>query len=277
MPEMNTEWRNWVADNLTKGIPEQEVAQILLAHEFEEFIAYKTVIEMASQIQLKESDSSMTLEPVSLFQRTMPCNGLDKPWSIIMQLESPIIRAYANVLTPEECDRLIELSSSKLAPSTTVDNNTGEALPHEHRTSRGTFFQRQENDFIKSIDERLAKIMNLPLEHGEGLQILNYGIGGEYKPHHDYFPPVNPGSEVHIKRGGQRVATLVMYLNDVQEGGETIFPEVGVKVTPFKGGAVYFSYFHEGKVDPRCLHGGSPVIQGEKWIATKWVRESLYS
>ena len=86
-----------------------------------------------------------------------------------------------------------------------------------------------------------------------------------------------PRSQTHIGNWGQRVATLILYLNEPEEGGETIFPELNLKIRPVKGHAVYFSYFHRGQVDPKTLHGGAPVIKGEKWIATRWVREKPYS
>jgi prolyl 4-hydroxylase len=109
------------------------------------------------------------------------------------------------------------------------------------------------------------------------LQILHYGPTGEYRPHFDYFPPDQPGSAVHTARGGQRVATLVIYLNDVPGGGETIFPEAGLSVAAKQGGAVYFRYMNgQRQLDPLTLHGGAPVITGEKWIMTKWMRERPY-
>jgi prolyl 4-hydroxylase len=124
---------------------------------------------------------------------------------------------------------------------------------------------------------RIAEFMNWPQERGEGLQILHYHIGGEYKPHYDYFPPQDTGSDPHLATGGQRQATLIIYLNDVEQGGETIFPDTSLSITPRRGSAVYFSYCNSaGQVDPATLHGGAPVLRGEKWIATKWVRERRY-
>ena len=105
--------------------------------------------------------------------------------------------------------------------------------------------------------------MNWPVENGEGLQILNYKVGGEYKPHFDYFPPGDPGSAVHLAKGGQRVSTMVIYLNDVEEAGETTFPDVGLSVTPKKGAAVYFEYCNsQNQVDPLTLHAGAPWQRG---------------
>jgi putative prolyl 4-hydroxylase alpha subunit len=77
--------------------------------------------------------------------------------------------------------------------------------------------------------------------------------------------------------GGQRIGTVVMYLNDVPEGGETAFPDIGFSAKPIKGSAVYFEYQNaDGQLDYRCLHAGMPVIRGDKWIMTKWLRERPY-
>ena len=92
------------------------------------------------------------------------------------------------------------------------------------------------------------------------------------------FPYELKGSQQHLAVGGQRVSTLVMYLSDVEQGGETTFPDVGVSVVPKKGAAVYFEYCNsQGQVDPLSLHAGNPVIKGEKWIATKWMRQRKYN
>jgi len=74
-------------------------------------------------------------------------------------------------------------------------------------------------------------------------------------------------------RGGQRIASVVMYLNTPEEGGGTGFPHIGLTVTAMRGSAVYFAY-ETG--DQASLHAGLPVIKGEKWIATKWLRERPY-
>jgi prolyl 4-hydroxylase len=113
--------------------------------------------------------------------------------------------------------------------------------------------------------------------YGEGIQILNYAGGGEYRPHFDYFPD-NTGGRVHTAKGGQRTITVIMYLNDVKAGGATVLPDIKLSVYPKKGSALYFSYVNsKGQVDPLTLHGGSSVVEGEKWIATKWIRERVYA
>jgi prolyl 4-hydroxylase len=201
----------------------------------------------------------------------------DREVAMLFALAAPRIILFGDLLAPEECNELIELSRGKLARSSVVNAATGQYDVHPHRTSSGTHFARGENELIQRIEHRIAELVQHPIEHGEPLQILHYQPGGEYKPHFDYFDPAQPGNEAVLKHGGQRVATLVMYLNDVEAGGSTVFPEVGLDVLPRRGNAVYFAYTTEqGQLDARSLHGGSPVSAGEKWIATKWFRQRPY-
>jgi len=267
--EIPLQWRNWLHENLMRGVEPDQLVATMQENHFELAQINIALMEMIRDIEVR-------LEPQSNFIPPEPCDGIGKPWSVVLQIRRPVIQSYQNVLSSDECDQLVALSRHKLSPSTTVDKDTGAMVPHEHRTSSGTFFQRGENEIIRTMEARAAEIMNLPIENGEGIQVLRYGIGAEYKPHFDYFPAEHKGSKVHIQKGGQRVATLIFYLNDVEAGGETVFPEISLKVAPLKGTAVYFSYYSQGQVNPLSLHGGMPVIKGEKWIATKWVREKPY-
>ena len=106
-------------------------------------------------------------------------------------------------------------------------------------------------------------------------RVLRYRPGAEYKPHHDYFDPAQPGMAAVLKRGGQRVGTLVMYLNTPQQGGATVFPDAGLEVAPVRGSAVFFSYDRPHAIT-KTLHGGAPVLAGEKWVATKWLRQGVF-
>ena len=201
----------------------------------------------------------------------------DKDVNITLRLQKPFVLVLDNVLSSDECDTLVSLAQVKLKRSTVVDPATGKEINIAERSSSGTFFAVNETPFIARLDQRIGEIMGRPVENGEGLQILHYRKGGEYRPHFDYFPPDDPGSQAHLKRGGQRVSTMVIYLSAVEDGGGTNFPEIGLTVIPKKGSAVYFEYCNQaGAIDPLTLHAGMPVLAGEKWIATKWVRQSRY-
>jgi len=139
------------------------------------------------------------------------------------------------------------------------------------------FFRPAETPLIALLDRRVAELMNCPLENGEGLQVLRYGPGGHTAPHFDFLIPSNPTNEASLKRSGQRLSTLMIYLSDVTRGGETVFPEAGLSVSPRKGNAVYFEYANSRQqLDARALHAGAPVIEGEKWAVTKWMRTRAF-
>ena len=143
------------------------------------------------------------------------------------------------------------------------------------RTSECMFFGRGESPLCERIEARIAALLSWPVVNGEGLQVLHYQPGAEYRPHHDYFDPAQPGMAAVLRRGGQRVGTLLIYLNTPLQGGATVFPDVALEVMPVKGHAVFFSYDRAHAVT-RTLHGGAPVIAGEKWVATKWLREGEF-
>lgn len=196
---------------------------------------------------------------------------------ILFALEAPRILLLQNLLDGTECDALITLARDRLQRSPVVNPDTGDENLIDARTSMGAMFQVGEHALIQRIEARIAAITGLPVEHGEGLQILNYKPGGEYQPHFDFFNPQRPGEARQLRVGGQRVATLVIYLNSPPAGGATAFPKLGLEVAPVKGNAVFFRYQQpDGTLDDRTLHAGLPVESGEKWIATKWLREQPY-
>ncbi|SJZ70981.1 2OG-Fe(II) oxygenase [Novilysobacter spongiicola] len=199
----------------------------------------------------------------------------DRDITVLANMRLPRVIVFGGFLSGGECDELVALSRPKLKRSTVLDPASGGDEVHVDRTSAGTHFARGANALCARIEARIAALLDWPIDHGESMQILRYGPGAEYRPHHDYFDPAWPGSVKQIARGGQRVASLVMYLNTPEQGGATTFPEVGFEVAAVKGNAVFFSYDRPHPMT-RTLHAGAPVLAGEKWIATKWLREGRH-
>ena len=196
----------------------------------------------------------------------------DRRVQVLHTLRHPRVVVFGNLLSPEECEGLIAAARVRLARSLTVETRTGGEVLNVDRTSEGMFFERGENEIVARLEQRIGVLLRWPVEFGEGLQILRYAPGAQYRPHYDYFDPGEPGTPTILKRGGQRVATLVMYLQEPGQGGATTFPDVGLEVAPVRGTGVFFSY-EEPDPATRTLHGGAPVLAGEKWVATKWLRE----
>lgn len=237
--------------------------------------AYKRVFD----ILLVTDEAAAVQRP-----KEMPGENLfDRGWTkaiegqeitIGMMVKNPQIVLFDNLLSNDECEEIIALSRPRLERSSTITDAGGSALDHR-RTSEGAFVKKSESSVIATIERRIAALVGWPEERGEDLQILRYAPGAEYQPHYDYFDESKPGAPLLLARGGQRLATLVMYLNTPEAGGATVFPDVGIEVAPKKGSGVFFSY---GTPDPstKSLHGGMPVIAGEKWVATKWLRQSTF-
>ena len=188
---------------------------------------------------------------------------------VSLSVDAPTLRVLDGILSEQECADLIELARPRLQRTLTVDTD-GRYQVDQRRTSEGTFFAINELPLIGLIEQRLSRLLQIPVDHGEGLQILHYLPGQEYEPHYDWFDPELPSFGPITKWGGQRIASVVMYLNTPEQGGGTAFPGIGLTITARRGSAVYFAY--EGG-DRTSLHAGLPVLRGEKWIATKWLRE----
>lgn len=201
----------------------------------------------------------------------------DRNIPVLIRMEKPVLAVLGNVLSEAECDQLIELARHRLQPSTVVDPLTGKNKIAEHRNSYGMFFDLEETPFIAKLDLRISELMNCPIENGEGLQVLHYGPNAKNTPHYDFLVPSNSTNIASLARSGQRVSSLVIYLNDVSAGGETIFPDIGLAVQPKKGNAVYFEYTNSlQQLDHKSLHAGAEVTEGEKWVVTKWMREKRF-
>lgn len=192
----------------------------------------------------------------------------------VISINSPKLLVFDDFLNEAECDALVTHSKAKMEDSTVIDPVTGKFVKHPERTSRGTHFEHQSSDVVIAIENRITEVFGFATKQQEAIQILQYSLGGEYKAHFDYFSPADASSQALIAEGGQRLATLIMYLNTPKEGGSTDLPNLGLSVRAKKGSALYFeNVTHLGEVDERTLHAGMPVIAGEKWIATKWLRE----
>ena len=194
----------------------------------------------------------------------------------LITIKVPDAVVYGNFLTPAECAELIAHAEGHMQSSKVVDRASGKAVLHEARTSSSTFLKRGQTNLVTSIEQRISDLVGLPVENGEGLQVLRYDVGQEYRKHYDYFNPDRETTPHHIKRGGQRIATFLMYLNTPESGGETTFPHAGISVHANEGNALLFRY-DTPSPDTKTLHAGTPVTSGVKWVATKWIRQSKFT
>ena len=275
------ELRAWIIEQATAGHPPAVVLKSMLASGWNEDSAVAALeATLTSYLGEKQAERASVPPPVPV-PEPLPQGARSSVWAvdrevgIVMSMFNPRVVVFSGLLSGEECDEIVALARVRLARSETVQTETGSSEVNEARTSQGMFFERGEHAVCARLEARIAALMSWPIENGEGLQVLRYGPGAEYKPHYDYCDPDQAGTPTILKRGGQRVASLVCYLNSPTLGGQTIFPDVQLDVAPIKGNAVFFSYDRPHPVT-RSLHGGAPVIEGEKWVATKWLREGRF-
>jgi prolyl 4-hydroxylase len=182
-----------------------------------------------------------------------------------------------NVLSDEECDAIVAHCGTRYTRSTVTAEADGASVVHEGRTSEMAFIQRGEAEVAERIDRRLAALAHWSPECTEPFQLQKYGQTQEYRPHYDWLDPDSAGHRSHLARGGQRLATFVLYLCDVEQGGGTVFPSLGLEVFPKKGNALWFLNTDSNhQPDTQTLHGGAPVVKGTKIIANKWLRQERY-
>ncbi|XP_065087102.1 prolyl 4-hydroxylase subunit alpha-1-like [Ochlerotatus camptorhynchus] len=184
----------------------------------------------------------------------------------------PLIVIYHDAISDKEVDKIIDLTKPTLSRSMVGDSNSKEVS--KQRTSQNGWLADTDNPLVKKISVRTVDMTGLDIKSFESLQVNNYGIGGFYLPHYDWVK-TNGSEEPYKDMGlGNRIATLMFYLSDVEQGGATVFPNIGVGMFPKKGSAIFwYNLLPDGTGDERTLHGACPVLTGSKWVANKWIHE----
>ena len=193
--------------------------------------------------------------------------------SILTQVDMDALRAtvFHGLIAPAECGGLMEIARACEAKASVCDSDTGAVRVDAVRDNHMSWVDN-EHPLLRSLNQRIAAFTGIPLENQEPLQVLHYRPGERYVSHFDAFTPGNP----QLEHGGNRMATVILYLNTVPSGGGTFFPEMDMRVFPHAGLGLFFRSVIDGQVLQKSLHAGEPVLQGEKWIATKWIRERAY-
>eukprot|EP01128_Nolandella_sp_AFSM9_P009906 TRINITY_DN660_c0_g1_i3.p1 TRINITY_DN660_c0_g1~~TRINITY_DN660_c0_g1_i3.p1 ORF type:complete len:297 (+),score=41.14 TRINITY_DN660_c0_g1_i3:463-1353(+) len=188
---------------------------------------------------------------------------------------SPRVFIFHNLLSDAEADHIVAIANNSVTASEVV-GATGKSVQDNARTSSGVFMEfthMLESPVLRDLERRIAEFTHLPVENGESFYVLRYQEGQQYVPHMDWFDE-SPAGQVHIGDSGNRFATVLTYLAEPEQGGETHFPKINLKVPVVKGDAVlFYDMLPDGTGDEMSLHGGSSVEKGVKWAITKWIRQ----
>lgn len=201
-------------------------------------------------------------------------NVLAPNQKVIVLSENPSIRLYTHLITPKEAEHLIKISKTRLQASTIQAGS--KRIQVDDRTSSSAKLNKSEDPIVAAIEQRICDLLNCHVNQIEPLQIVHYTQGQQYKVHHDYFSP-----KERFHQTGQRIYTMLIYLNDLepQDGGETVFPKLDLKIQPQLGTGLFFKNVDEqGNGDPLTYHAGAPVLKAgvEKWACNVWIRDNPY-
>jgi prolyl 4-hydroxylase len=192
--------------------------------------------------------------------------------------EAPLIRRLPGVIHPLVLDTVINLAAPLVQRSQIVDARTGEVRADPMRTSSHvTLSPRQHDHVLEALERCISRVSGMPALNGEFLQILRYQPGEEFRPHVDYFNESGAGAYQSLADGGQRAQTVLTYLNDDYRGGSTCFPELQLDIKARRGDMLHFHNLGADGLGHRdSLHAGMPVMAGEKWLLSQWIRSESY-
>jgi prolyl 4-hydroxylase len=281
-------WQDWIMENLARACNPLDMANSMARSGQHSMAAARAAIDEALALRARGADgAAIAPTPASAFEapQEMPYIDLsrnlvaapDREVEVLFVLKQPQVILLGNVLSDEECDAIISHCGGRYTRSTVTAEADGASVVHEGRTSEMAFIQRGEAEVAERIDRRLAALAHWSPECSEPFQLQKYGKTQEYRPHYDWLDPDSSGHRSHLARGGQRLATFILYLCDVEQGGGTVFPGIGLEVFPKKGNALWFLNTDANhQPDKQTLHGGAPVVSGTKIIANKWLRQGRY-
>ena len=190
--------------------------------------------------------------------------------------DDPLVYVLEDYIKNEEVKHIIEAAQPQLRRAIVSAEKAG--LQSAGRTGRNCWVSHHHDNVISAVSKRISDLVGIPLENAESLQVIHYNETQEYAPHYDAWDATTERGKRCMVKGGQRLVTCLLYLNDVEEGGGTCFPQLDLEVRAVKGRMVIFHNCDPGTNirHPSSLHGGMPVLAGEKWACNFWFRERSY-
>lgn len=257
--EFDNSWEQWIDTNINRNCDKKGIFKILLDNHFDyNLIKNKLNIDYTAQ------------NNISNFYNIKLKNAIK------YNTDKADIYTLEKFLTDEECNKIMEISDTKLIPSkiSTSDSEPDKYFRTNLTCQLSTITNIEHRNFIQSINEKICDYMGIKDSYSEGIQAQKYTVGQEFKVHTDFFTPGTKEFKNHCTRQGNRTWSLMIYLNNTEVGGETEFPRISAKFFPKKGMAIIWNNLYEnGCGNHNTLHAGKPIIKGTKYIITKWFRQ----
>lgn len=187
---------------------------------------------------------------------------------------APRIAVFEGFASPAECDWLIGLARGSLRRARIYSRDTGGHAAADSRTNSEADYTVTHADVVLAlIRARMAAATGCPTTQFEIAKLLHYEPGQHFAAHGDFLEVTTPAMAREVETHGQRLATLLIYLNDDYEGGETDFPRIGYRHKGKRGEALLFHNVDAaGAIEYNSVHAGLPTTRGQKWLLSQWVR-----
>nr|XP_002735430.1 PREDICTED: prolyl 4-hydroxylase subunit alpha-1-like [Saccoglossus kowalevskii] len=187
--------------------------------------------------------------------------------------DKPKLIIFHDAILTNEIRKVKALASPRLRRATIQNSVTGNLEFAEYRISKSAWLSEDDGDVVHRLNHRIEQYTGLTMDTAEELQVANYGLGGHYEPHFDFArkEEINAFKSLNT---GNRIATFLFYMSDVEAGGATVFPQVGARLIPEKGSAAFwYNLLKNGEGDYSTRHAACPVLVGSKWVSNKWIHE----
>lgn len=191
-----------------------------------------------------------------------------------------MLQVIDDFVSLRERNHIVGLTADNM--QTALVSAVGDSKTSDGRTGSVAWVKHDQTPIVRGLVKRVSNLVGIPVRHAESLQVVHYGETQEYKPHFDAYDMNTEKGQQRTERGGQRILTALMYLNEVDDGGGTVFPKLDIEVESKPGRLVLFHNLADHDVidmtrHPKSLHGGSPVWGGEKWACNLWFRQLPWS
>ncbi|KOC60916.1 Prolyl 4-hydroxylase subunit alpha-1 [Habropoda laboriosa] len=185
----------------------------------------------------------------------------------------PRIVVYHNVIYDEEIETIKRMAQPRFKRATVQNYKTGALEIANYRISKSAWLQEHEHKHVAAVSRRVEHMTSMTVDTAEELQVVNYGIGGHYEPHFDFARKEETNAFKSLGTGN-RIATVLYYMSDVEQGGGTVFTAINISLWPRKGSAAFwYNLKPNGEGDFKTRHAACPVLTGSKWVANKWLHE----
>lgn len=268
-------WKYWIWSNVHQGSSKDDIFGILLqqGYDFEDIVdelGHRPEVDLEDLLKVPVPQGTVSESRYEPRKNAILKANFAVPAKRIEDKNAEIY-TVSNFMSKKECQKMVDIICSQLSPS----ELTTDEIDKHFRTSRTCYMTHLDNEFVKKIDKRICDAIGIKAECSEEIQGQHYEIGQEFKAHTDFFEPDSDEFEKHAKKKGQRTWTFMVYLNDVEEGGETKFVALHKKFRPKTGKAIIWNnLLPDGSPNHKTTHHALPIKKGTKTVITKWFRES---